>query len=96
MSNPKQPDPRWMRIISTTQLPTCSTQITDGGMYRFEAYNGYNIGIIVSDDVINVQPNWYNSTFALRGDYENGMYQYIAPGQYIRANSSGGVYVKMG
>ena len=90
-----KPDPRWMRIAETNQLPQSSTQITDGGMYRFEAYNGYNIGIIVSDSVINVVPSWYNSTFALRGDYENGMYQYIAPGQYIRANSSGGVYVKM-
>ena len=90
-----KPDPRWMRIAETNQLPQNSTQITDGGMYRFEAYNGYNIGIIVSDSPINVGPSWYNSTFALRGDYENGMYQYIAPGQYIRANSSGGVYVKM-
>ena len=84
-----------MRIAETTQLPSSSTQITEGGMYRFEAYNGYNIGIIVSDSPINVSPNWNNSTFALRGDYENGMYQYIAPGQYIRANSTGGVYVKM-
>jgi len=90
-----KPDPRWMTIDSTTQLPTNSTQITEGGMYRFEAYVGYQFGIIVSDDPITVSPNWNNSTFALRGDYENGMYQYIAPGQYIRAGSSGGTYVKM-
>ena len=84
-----------MRIGTTTQLPTNSTQITEGGMYRFEAYHNYVLGIIVSDDPINVQPTWNNSTFALRGDSENGMFQYIAPGQYIRSNGTGGVYVKM-
>ena len=93
MFNPKQPDPRWLPVSSITQMPTSSTQITDGGMYRFEANT--TVYIIIDDTAITAFPSSANSAVICRGEYET-QYQYIAPGQYIRCNTSSGTMVKLG
>ena len=88
-----KPDPRWLPITSVTQMPTSSTQITDGGMYRFEA--GTTVYMIIDDTAITDFPSSANSALILRGEYET-QYQYIKPGQYIRCNTSSGTMVKLG
>ena len=88
-----KPDPRWLRVISITQLPTSSTQFLEGGMYRFESAT--TTYVIIDDEPITVFPNSNNSALILRGEYET-QYQYIAPGQYLRSNTSGGTMVKLG
>ena len=93
MSNPKQPDPRWLPVSSITQMPNSSTQITDGGMYRFEAPN--LVYIRIDDSPITVSPSSTNSAVICRGEYET-QYQYIAPGQYIRCSTTAGTMVKLG
>ena len=88
-----KPDPRWMRIAETNQLPQNSTQITDGGMYRFEAAT--TVYIIISDAAITDFPPQSNCAVICRGEYET-QYQYIAPGQFIRCNTTSGSMVKLG
>ena len=93
MSNPTKPDPRWLPVTSITQLPTSSTQFLEGGMYRFESAT--TTYVIIDDEPITVFPNSNNSALILRGEYET-QYQYIAPGQYLRSNTSSGTMVKLG
>jgi len=93
MSNPKQPDPRWLPVSSITQMPSTSTQIPDGGMYRFEAAT--TVYIIISDAAITDFPTQSNCAVICRGEYET-QYQYIAPGQFIRCNTTSGSMVKLG
>ena len=93
MSNPKQPDPRWLPVTSITQLPYNSTQITEGGMYRFESST--TCYIIIADEDITDFPGSTNSAVIIRGEYET-QYQYIAPGQYLRSSTSSGTMVKLG
>ena len=89
----KPADPRWLPVTNVTQLPTVSTQITDGGMYKFEANT--TAWIIIDDAPITLFPNNDNAAIIMRGEYEPN-YQYIKPGQYIRCNTSAGSMVKLG
>ena len=88
-----KPDPRWLRVISITQLPYNSTQILEGGMYRFESST--TCYIIIDDEDITTFPSSTNSALILRGEYET-QYQYIAPGQYLRSSTNSGTMVKLG
>ena len=84
-----QQDPRWMRIATTTQLPTTSTQVTVSGVYKFTGSS--TTYVIVSDSAITVSASATNSALVFSGGYDTE-YQYIAAGQYIRSSTSNGTY----
>ena len=87
-----QPHPSWLRVVSTTTIPTASTEVTVGGMYYIHGGTGNNTEIIISDSAILTTPTYQTSTFSLRGDMGPGVYQYIAAGQFIRGSSGAGTF----
>lgn len=89
-----QPDPRWMTIINTTQLPTVSTEITTSGMYKFNS--SFTTEIIVSDTEISefTTPMSLNAAIIIDGEDES--YQYLRKGQFIKSDSSGGTFCLLG
>ena len=87
-----QPHPSWLRVASTTTIPTASTEVTVGGMYFIHGGTGLNTEVIISDSAITATPTNTNSTFSLRSDTGFGVYQYIAAGQFIRGSSGGGTF----
>ena len=87
-----QPHPSWLRVVSTTTIPSASTEVTVGGMYFIHGGTGLNTEVTISDSAITEIPTNVTSTFSLRSDTGFGVHQYIAAGQFIRGSSGGGTF----
>ena len=86
-----QPNPSWMRVVSTTQLPAVSTEITVGGVYLFNAGSGAVCQVQISGSAIGSVPNAATAAFTL-GAGQSTWAQYVAAGQFIRCDSSSGTF----
>mgnify|MGYP005715323811 FL=1 len=86
-------DPRWMRCGTTNTFSTVGDTVTVSGLYKFNS--GAGIYVYIGDPVAsNTAINQYNASIVASGSYVV-LYQYVAQGQMIKANTSSGNYQLM-